>query len=238
MDRITIARTLAVVAIVLAVVVYVLPDSSEPHPGRPDPLERSLALTGAASLLNARILASSSATRALESWCADHELAPNPTVRAERDPHTTKPPSPDTVARLKAEDLTDIRYRAVRLYCGDVLLSEADNWYVHTRLTPAMNHTLDTTDEPFGRVVAPLNPRRIQHGVHDLWPVLPPGWENLRIDDLRRYAAIHQDLTRHDDGRDLFRHTAVLHRSGDDLPISEVHETYQMGTLRNVLPPR
>ncbi|PSD26806.1 hypothetical protein C7E18_12155, partial [Stenotrophomonas maltophilia] len=31
--------------------------------------------------------------------------------------------------------------------------SEADNWYLPDHLSPAMNQVLDSTDEPFGRVV-------------------------------------------------------------------------------------
>lgn len=36
------------------------------------------------------------------------------------------------------------------------MLSVAHNWYVPNRLEPHMNHTLETTDTPFGRVVGPL----------------------------------------------------------------------------------
>ncbi|MFM6832719.1 MAG: hypothetical protein ACKOVA_20640, partial [Novosphingobium sp.] len=48
----------------------------------------------------------------------------------------------------------------VRLTCGDTVLSVAHNWYVPARLTPEMNRTLETTDAPFGKVVAPLGFRR------------------------------------------------------------------------------
>ncbi len=51
-------------------------------------------------------------------------------------------------------------YRHVRLVCGDTTLSDAQNWYVPARLTSAMNQTLETTDTPFGKVVAPLGFRR------------------------------------------------------------------------------
>lgn len=49
-----------------------------------------------------------------------------------------------------------IAYRHVRLTCGDTVLSVAHNWYVPARLSQAMNQTLETTDIPFGKVVAPL----------------------------------------------------------------------------------
>ena len=53
-----------------------------------------------------------------------------------------------------------IAYRHVRLMCGEATLSDAKNWYVPVRLTAAMNRTLETTDTPFGKVVAPLGFRR------------------------------------------------------------------------------
>jgi hypothetical protein len=41
--------------------------------------------------------------------------------------------------------------RAVAL--GNYILSEADNWYVPSRLTPEMNQALETTKFAFGRAV-------------------------------------------------------------------------------------
>jgi len=52
----------------------------------------------------------------------------------------------------------------VRLTCGDAVLSVAHNWYVPARLTPKMNHALETSDTPFGKVVAPLGFRRERLG--------------------------------------------------------------------------
>jgi len=50
------------------------------------------------------------------------------------------------------------------------VLSVADNWYVPSRLTAAMNATLEATDEPFGRVVQPLGFHRIRLSTRTLWP--------------------------------------------------------------------
>lgn len=44
----------------------------------------------------------------------------------------------------------------MRLTCGGAVLSVAHNWYVPARLTPEMNRALETSDTPFGKVVAPL----------------------------------------------------------------------------------
>lgn len=111
---------------------------------------------GATQLLNARLLANPSATAVLEGWCADRHLAEDPRIAARRGP-AAKPAPPDVRAALQAGAGEVIRYRQVQLVCGSVVLSEADNWYRPGQLTEAMNQALDTSDAPFGRVVAPLN---------------------------------------------------------------------------------
>jgi chorismate-pyruvate lyase len=71
-------------------------------------------------------------------------------------------PEPAIRALLQTGEHEDLRYRRVHLMCGDELLSVADNWYVPSRLSGEMNRTLETTDLPFGKVVAPLNYHRKQ----------------------------------------------------------------------------
>jgi hypothetical protein len=39
-------------------------------------------------------------------------------------------------------------------------MSEAENWYVPSRLTPEMNRALDSGDTPFGTAIRPLEPHR------------------------------------------------------------------------------
>jgi chorismate-pyruvate lyase len=106
--------------------------------------------------LNARLLTNPSATAVLEGWCADRKLAAEPkiTVRKGLD---RKPAPAHVQAALHAAPGEPIGYREVQLVCGAVVLSVADNWYRPSQLTEAMNRTLETTDTPFGRVVAPLN---------------------------------------------------------------------------------
>jgi hypothetical protein len=65
----------------------------------------------------------------------------------------------------------------MQLFCGDKLLSEADNWYVPGRLTPEMNRLLDQTDTPFGRAVKDLDFQRQTLKATALWRPLPEGWE-------------------------------------------------------------
>lgn len=98
--------------------------------------------------------AQDSATAALGQWCKARAIADPPTIRAEQAGITPQPSA--EVRRLLAAPDEALAYRHVRLICGNAVLSEADNWYVPGRLTAEMNHTLATTQTPFGRVVAPL----------------------------------------------------------------------------------
>jgi len=153
-----------------------------------------------AQKLSADILAADSATLTLEKWCADHAMAAEPKIVARLVRGTDKPAGAETLARLGVTS-ADIKYRRVQLYCGAHLFSEADNWYVPSRLTPEMNRLLDETDTPFGKVVRPLAPYR------------------------RTFSStmLHSPTA-------LFEHAAVLY-SASHQPIAEVRETYQRGTL-------
>ncbi len=154
-----------------------------------------------AQQLDASILASSSATLALEKWCADHAMAAEPRIVARLVRGSDKSASAETLARLGVAGQSDIQYRRVQLYCGAHLFSEADNWYVPARLTPAMNRLLEETDTPFGKVVQSLAPYRRTFATR------APG-----------------------DGGALFEHRAVLYTAGH-APIAEVREAYQRGIL-------
>ncbi|MDQ0447718.1 hypothetical protein [Methylobacterium aerolatum] len=110
--------------------------------------------------LRGRIVRSDSATAVLERWCAEKGLAGQARLVALRDTSLDKTPTDEQRARLGVTPGEPVRYRHVRLACGTRVLSEADNWYVPSRLTPEMNAALDGTDTPFGRVVRPLAPVR------------------------------------------------------------------------------
>lgn len=102
------------------------------------------------------LAANDSATTALGHWCETRNIAQPPLIRALADRTAKFTPTPAVLATLGVPDATHVAYRHVRLACGDAVLSIAHNWYVPARLTPAMNHTLETTDTPFGKVVTPL----------------------------------------------------------------------------------
>jgi chorismate-pyruvate lyase len=120
--------------------------------------------------LKAAILASPSATQALAANCARLHLADPPVIRALRDRSMDRK-ADDGVRRLLQVKLGEpVRYRRVRLSCGDQVLSDADNWYVPARLTAQMNSALDSTDTSFGTVVKPLGFQRRTlgtEGLHD-----------------------------------------------------------------------
>jgi chorismate-pyruvate lyase len=172
--------------------------------------------------LNAELLASRSATQTLEGWCRDHHLAEPPTIVARAIHVAQKPPDADQRKRLEVSATERVRYRRVELRCGAHTLSEADNWYVPGRLTPDMNRQLDTTQTPFGRVVAPLEPYRRTVAVRMLWTPLPDGWERQS-----RPADTTVALTV---PGSLFEHRAVLY-TRDHKPFSEVVEVYQRPVL-------
>ncbi|HEV7480866.1 MAG TPA: hypothetical protein VGO05_11380, partial [Roseiarcus sp.] len=114
-------------------------------------------------------------------------------------------------------------YRRVRLKCGDHVLSEADNWYVPARLTPEMNHVLETTDTPFGKAVAALHFRRHTLSADLLWRPLPRGWEMGATPAPQEADALM--IPDH-----VLEHRAVL-STPDGEPFSEVVETYTSEVL-------
>jgi chorismate-pyruvate lyase len=168
--------------------------------------------------LNADLLAHDSATLTLERWCADHRLADAPRIVAERVSGADKPASAEVRAALDVKPDEPLGYRRVRLKCGDHVLSEADNWYVAARLTPAMNHVLETTDTPFGKAVAALHFRRHTLSADLLWRPLPKGWE-------MGAAPAPQEVGAFTIPDHVLEHRAVL-STPEGEPFSEVVETY------------
>jgi chorismate-pyruvate lyase len=185
---------------VLACLAVLMPLS----PARAEPVEAvdRADAAGLAAALQDRILAAPSATAVLEAWCAERGLSPEPRLVARRVAAPDKPPSAEQRRRLDVGEAEPVRYRRVRLACGDHVLSEADNWYVPARLTPEMNRALDETDAPFGRVVRPLAPVR----------------RNIGLRALHRTGTPERDTP-------LFAVDAVLATAAGQ-PFCEVAETY------------
>jgi chorismate-pyruvate lyase len=172
--------------------------------------------------LNADLLSHDSATQTLERWCGDHRLAAPAQIVAERVQGMEQAPTPEQRAELKVGPAEQVRYRRVRLRCGALVLSEADNWYVPSRLTPHMNELLESTDTPFGKVVLPLHFQRHTLSATLLWLPLPVGWEMQP--GARRGPTPFQVPDK------VLQHRAVLVLP-DGMPISEVVETYTGNVL-------
>ena len=169
--------------------------------------------------LNAELLSHDSATLTLDRWCDAHHLASPAKVVAVRDKTEVKPASAEQRRVLGVTESEPVRYRRVQLMCGAHVLSEADNWYVPSRLTKEMNRQLDTSDTPFGRAVSALHFQRRTLSAKLLWSPLPPGWEiaggALPDAGARTLGIPHA----------VIEHQAVLVLP-DGTPISEVVETY------------
>lgn len=103
--------------------------------------------------LRDELVAARSATGVLQRRCAEP-------IRAEvarTGPRLSA--SPEQRARLAVGANEPVTYRSVVLKCGDRAVSFAQNWYVRSRLTPAMKTAL-AGDAPFGVVIRPLSPSR------------------------------------------------------------------------------
>lgn len=179
--------------------------------------------------LNAELLSHDSATLTLDRWCGAHQLAYPAKIVAELV-GDDKRPSDEERRNLDVSSSEIIRYRHVRLRCGNHVLSEADNWYVPARLTVEMNHQLDTTDISFGRAVQDLHFRRRTLSARLLWSPLPEGWEDTSA-SLPSGSPLLTPPSR------LIEHRAILTRV-DGVPFSEVVENYTDEVLAFPEPPR
>jgi hypothetical protein len=149
-------------------------------------------------------------------------MAGDPMIVARAIAGIDKVPSAEQRQRLQARSVREVKYRRVELRCGSHVFSEADNWYVPSRLTGEMNRLLETTETPFGKAVQALRPYRRTFAVTLLWSPLPAGWEQqplARGQPSEQARALVLP-------RDLFEHRAVLSTS-DHHPFCEVNERYQ-----------
>jgi hypothetical protein len=217
-------RRAGVGAMLLALAAWPLPGEAAAWP---DSLLTRVEALALLETLNADLLSHPSATLTLERWCGAHHLAPEARVIARLVRGADKPLPEADRTRLALGDGEAVRYRRVQLLCGDHVLSEADNWYVPSRLTPEMNRLLDETDTPFGKAVQALGVRRETLSAALLWSPLPEGWEMAppAAASGRTLAVPAQVL----------QHRAVLF-TRDGVPFSEVVETYT-GDVLDFPPP-
>ena len=191
-----------------------------PHaPPWADDATARLAALALLETLNAELLSHDSATLTLDRWCDAHHLASPAVVVAERDRTARREASAEQRRILLVSATEPVRHRHVKLKCGSHVLSEADNWYVPSRLTPAMNRQLETTDVPFGRAVQALHFQRRTLSARLLWSPLPEGWE------MKGAAAFATSSGTLQIPHAVLEHRAVL-TLGDGTPFSAVVETY------------
>lgn len=188
-----------------------------------------LAADAALHALSDRLAASDSATLVLDGWCAEHRMAADPTITAERIRADARPAPPEIRALLKVSATERLGYRHVRLRCGTHVLSDADNWYVPARLTPDINRQLDTSDTPFGRAARPLQFRRHTLSSRHLWSALPRRSERPASDRWPDRAGI--------DATDIVIENRALLLLPDGAPISAVVERYTGAVLAYPAPP-
>jgi hypothetical protein len=211
--------------VTLGVGLPVLLAAAPAAPWRDTPVARLEALA-LIQTLNGEILASPSATLTLERWCRRHALAEPAQLVARQIEATTAEAGAAVRQHLQVSAAEPLRSRRVELRCGEHLLAIADNWYVPSRLTPAMNRILETTQLPFGKVVQSLSPQRQTLAATLLWSPLPEGWERAA----RGAAAPAAGAGTLSVPAALFAHQAIVF-SARHQPIAEVYEVYQRDIL-------
>jgi hypothetical protein len=172
--------------------------------------------------LNAELLSHASATAVLQAIC-DRRAPGAGKIRARKAAIVDDPDQAAAARRqLGVGPGEPVRHRRVELLCGEVVFSRADNWYLPNRLTPLMNTTLQTTERPFGVVVAPLAFQRRTLAARLLFEPLPADWEEQPKEALDEPVAIPARI---------LQHRALL-QTPDGRPFSYVVETYTSAVLR------
>jgi len=172
---------------------------------------------GLMQALNARLLTSHSATSTLEEWCLGHAPADDAAIRARRIAGVGAPASAEQRERLGVGAREPVIYRRVELAYGARVLTEAENWYVPSRLTAGIRKILADSETPFGRAVMDLNPVRETFAIEFFWP------QPVEID--AGVTAWDQPLAELAIPWRLFQHRALVYGE-NRLPFSEVNETY------------
>jgi hypothetical protein len=110
--------------------------------------------------LSTRLIGGATATETLLAWCEEHGLSHGPITVDVRQRFSPAVVADDVLTALEPVFGETIHYRQVRLMRGSLPLVAAENWFVPQRLAAGMNDLLQTTDAPFGTVIAPLHPSR------------------------------------------------------------------------------
>jgi hypothetical protein len=167
------------------------------------------------------ITSHSTATAALNAWCARRMARQHGSIVArvladeDADPASYK-------GSLTIENGEQLRYRKVALVWGDATVSEAENWYFPNRLPPAMRTQLLSTNLPFGQVVRDLQPQRTSVAIYSDDDLAKGGFgAGQCIDRLRGVVGFSPP-------KNFVLHiSAVVTAAVSGLVIAEVHEHYR-----------
>ncbi|HEX5377234.1 MAG TPA: hypothetical protein VFW47_01595 [Phenylobacterium sp.] len=184
----------------------------------PDTFQARLQVLTQLQQLNADLLARHSATATLQHWCEVHGVAAGFRIAARRVADQDHAAGPAEREALGVGPDAPLRFRRVRLVCGDRVLSVADNWYRPDRLSAEMNRALDDTETPFGEVARSLDYRRRTLSAELLFRPLPTDWETAPRP--AEVAGARLEIP-----ENVMRHRAVL-STPDGAAISLVTETY------------
>ncbi|WP_052954722.1 hypothetical protein [Microvirga vignae] len=110
--------------------------------------------------LSTRLIAGATATETLLVWCEEHGLSHGPISVACHQRQVLAAVPDDVSTALAPAAGETVQFRQVRIMRGPLPLATAENWFVPQRLAAGMNEDLQTTDVPFGTIVAPLRPSR------------------------------------------------------------------------------
>ncbi len=182
----------------------------------------------AVDALARHITSHSTATAALNAWCAARMARQHGSIVArvladeDADPARYE-------GSLTIEDGEPLRYRKVALVWGDATVSEAENWYLPNRLPLRMRAQLLSSNLPFGQVVRDLQPRRSPVAIYSSDDLAKGGLGPEQCIDRLRGVAGFSPL------RSFVLHiSAVLTSAVSGLVIAEVHEHYRRELIEAV----
>jgi hypothetical protein len=167
------------------------------------------------------ITSHSTATAALNAWCACRMARQHGSIVArvladeDADPRSYR-------GSLTIVDGERLRYRKVALVWGDSTVSEAENWYFPNRLPPGMRAQLLSTNLPFGQIVRDLQPRRTAVAIYSDDDLEKGGLGPEQCIDRLNGVVGFSPL------KSFVLHiSAVLTAAASGLVIAEVHEHYR-----------
>ena len=182
----------------------------------------------AVDALARHIASHSTATAALNAWCAQRMARQHGSIVArvlvdeDADPASYK-------GSLTIEHGEPLRYRKVALVWGDATVSEAENWYLPDRLPLRMRSQLLNTNLPFGQVVRDLQPRRTSVAIYSDDDLAKGGFGPEQcIDRLRGVVGFSPVKSF------VLHISAVLTSAVSGLVIAEVHEHYRRELIEAV----